>query len=324
MKSRRLLSMACAGLMLATVAACQTPPTNPPTTTTTPGGGGGGDYGGIEPSGTLPQDSPPTPSGCITNVGPSDRMEISGCNSAVANTYVVTVPPVCLEKKCGLIFDIHGMAMNADNQNDGFNMRALGKKENYIIVEPQSNQFTWDFGSGAQSPAVADFLDLAVKTWKVDTRRVHSTGYSMGGSMTWWLRCHKSNVLASVAPYSFNNNSGGQCPQVTIPTFYQMGGTSDALSGDTGGGTIAYMLSTYGLSNPTVVASVPDGYTWNRYKSATGFEFETIVHNYKDSLIQGHCMYGSPNPSSIFSCDGTQPIHAGELIMNFFKAHPKK
>jgi poly(3-hydroxybutyrate) depolymerase len=228
------------------------------------------------------------------------------------------------------------MTMSAASQDGGTNMREIGKREKYIVVQPTASggnpdgtgiQGTiWDFGSGTASPAVKAFIDTAINVWKVEKRRVHVMGFSMGGSMTWWLRCHTGDTLASVAPMSFSNTSGGRCPNVMTPTIYQMGGAGDSLSGDTsmtGGfsGTMHNMIDAYGLSNPQLVAQ-GNGYTWNRFTKGK-FVFETLVHNYKTTAIGGHCIFGAPKPGLLCSCKNSQPIKEGENAMQFFKKHPK-
>jgi len=332
MTSRRLIGALTVALLLAT-AACNRP-TNPPPTTAPGGGPPGGPVGNVPAAGTVPVDSRPAPSGCVTDVGPSDHLTIKGCGAGI--TYSVMVPPECLQFRCGLVFDIHGMTMSAASQNAGTNMRAIGKREHYIVVQPTASGgdpestgvlgTAWDFGSGQASPAVAAFIDTAARVWKVETRRIHVMGFSMGGSMTWWLRCKKADVLASVAPMSFSNANGGRGPNVRTPTLYSMGGAKDSLSGDTtmtGGfsGTMHNIIDTYGLSNPESVADGA-GYTWKRFTKGD-FVFETIVHSYTTAVIGGHCIFGSPQPGLLCSCDGTQPIKQGEVIMDFFKKHPK-
>src|SRR4051794_30321832 len=239
MTSRRLIGALTVALLLAT-AACNRP-TNPPPTTAPGGGPPGGPVGGVPAAGTVPVDSRPVPSGCVTDVGPSDHLTIKGCGAGI--TYSVMVPPECLQFRCGLVFDIHGMTMSAASQNAGTNMRAIGKREHYIVVQPTASGgdpestgvlgTAWDFGSGQASRGGAAFIDPAARVWKVETRRIHVMGFSMGGSMTWWLRCKKADVLASVAPMSFSNANGGRCPNVRTPTLYSMGGAKDSLSGDT-------------------------------------------------------------------------------------------
>jgi hypothetical protein len=304
------------------------------------GGGIGGavpqrnEWGGIEPAATIPQGVPPTGSGCFSNVSAGTRT-VTGCGAGVQ--YTVTVPPKCLQFKCGLIFDIHGMTMSAASQNGGTNMRALGTQEGYVVVQPTASggnpagtgiQGTiWDFGAGAASPAVAQAVRTAAQAWKVDDRRIHVTGFSMGGSMTWFLRCRLGNFLASVAPMSFSNTSGGRCPNIKTPTLYQMGGARDSLSGDTSmqnglSGTMRNMVQAYNLGAGREVAQ-GNGYTWRMF-DAGGMHFETLVHNYTTTIIGGHCIFGAPQPGLLCSCKGSQPIAEGRNAMDFFKAYPKR
>jgi len=294
------------------------------------------EWGGVDPAGTIPQTSAPTGQGCFNRVSPG-TFDVKNCATAAGITYTVTLPAKCIQFKCGLIFDIHGMTMSAASEDGGTNMRVLGPQQGYIVVQPTASggnpdgtgiQGTaWDFGSGSASRGVAEAVRTAAQAYKVDDRRIHVMGFSMGGSMTWWLRCNLGNFLGSVAPMSFSNTSGGRCPAIKTPTLYQMGGSQDTLSGDTsmsGGlsGTMQNMISAYNLGNGQVAAQ-GNGYTWHVY-DANGMHFEALVHNYTTPVILHHCIFGAPKPGLLCSCDGTQPIKEGLNALDFFKAYPKK
>ena len=63
--------------------------------------------------------APPSPEGCVQNVGPGTQ--VLGC--AGAASYTLTVPDYCTQYSCGLILDVHGLTMNANSQDAATRMR---------------------------------------------------------------------------------------------------------------------------------------------------------------------------------------------------------
>ena len=47
----------------------------------------------------------------------------------------------------------------------------------------------------------------------IDSKRIHSTGCSNGGAMSYMLACNAADVIASVAPVDFDCVVGGRCGQ---------------------------------------------------------------------------------------------------------------
>jgi dienelactone hydrolase len=306
-----------AALTVVVMTACTRPPTGGgpgPAPTTPP------DTSGVPAAGTLPIDRP-TPSGCITNVGPSNKMVISGCGQNI--TYNVSVPSQCLSKACGLIFDVHGLAMNGTNQDNNTGIAAIGRQEGYIVVNPNGPGSSW---SAANDPAISAFMDLAIRVWKVEARRVHFTGYSMGGAMTLRMRCLKRDVLASAAPMSIGGSSGDAAcaaPAPPMDTLYIQGTKDPLVRPESRQMVLDDFKRKYGLGEGQVIQQNPN-FTWTRWTNASGFVFENIMHDYSDSIIQGHCFIGSLAPQSLFGCDQTAPIRHGRVVVDFFKAHPKR
>lgn len=269
--------------------------------------------------GTQPVPSPPTPAGCITDVGPAERMVVTGCGGDI--TYAVSVPPVCLEKRCGLIVDVHGWTMDGDDQEASTGIAAIGRQEGYIVVQPSSHDSTW---GPLRYANVADFMELAIQVWRVEPRRVHVTGFSLGGVMTWWFRCNRADLVASVAPtgYSGQPCTNGARP---VPTLYIQGHDDYFVPEADIQATIDGMVATHGLDGGTVVAEAPGEWVHTRYGNGTTFVFETVLHHHtQEGNLGGHCIIGSLDPASIYGCDQPSTFVHGREIVDFFKANPKR
>ncbi|MBM4386926.1 MAG: hypothetical protein FJ088_04250 [Deltaproteobacteria bacterium] len=279
---------------------------------------------------------PPAPVGCVTDV--SAGLHNFPCDGI---SHYVSVPEQCLSAPCGLIVDVHGMTMDGQQEDNNTNMRALGMKHGYIVIQPSaalpSPMSKWD--PGPDDEKIHAFMLDAVAAWHVDPARIHFTGFSQGGSMTWRFICSHSDILASAAPggaCAFYGDEGcpfsaGKTPEEKIAILY-MHGTKDAL--------IPFycaemqreaIIGAWGLW-PTATLSSDNEHEWTRYEGAAGEIFEFVEHDYKASsfILQGHCYPGSADdgkaPGQLFSyaCTGSSAFKRGEIVMQFFLAHPKK
>jgi poly(3-hydroxybutyrate) depolymerase len=92
--------------------------------------------------------------------------------------------------------------MNARMQDANTNMRAIGEREGYVVVQPNGGgtppSVFWI--PAADYDKVWTFFELALKTFAIDPKRVHMTGFSQGGRMTWSFLCKHADVVASAAP----------------------------------------------------------------------------------------------------------------------------
>lgn len=267
-------------------------------------------------AGTLPISSPPAPQGCITDVGPAEHLVFEGCGAGI--TYNVSVPDRCLQYACGLIFDVHGWTMSGDIQEANTGIAAIGRLEGYIVVQPSAPDKSW---SSSDYPLVADFMSLAIRVWRVEQRRVHFTGFSQGGGMTFWMRCNRADILASVAPSALSGSacSNGARP---VPTLYIQGNNDIFVSEASKNQTIQSFVQAYGLDQGRVFFTSP-GHTWTHYTNATGFTFGTLVHNYTSYGVNGHCVMGSLDPEGGYGCDQPTSLSHGRAVVNFFKIHAK-
>jgi poly(3-hydroxybutyrate) depolymerase len=276
--------------------------------------------GCIPPAGTVPHTSPPAPAGCITDVGPTDKMVVTGCGAGI--TYNVSVPDRCLDFACGLIVDVHGWTMTGDIQELNTGIAAIGREEGYIVVQPTAPGAPPSWNS-SHYPLVAAFAQLAVDVWRVDARRVHVTGFSQGGAMTTWMRCNRSSLFASAAPTAM---AGSGCSNGNnMPTLYIQGNNDIFVSQTAIANTIASYRATYGYDLSFVIADEP-GYVKTGYGSSTATvpAFETFIHNYSSFGVNGHCIMGSVTPSDPYGCDEPTPVGHGRMVVDFFKANPRR
>lgn len=291
---------------------------------------------------------------CIDSTQASDDHRFT-CDGVEFKTLLT---PECIESACGLIFDVHGWLSNPDEQERRTALAALAaERGGYIVVQPgeQSTPSSWD--GPTHYPIIADFMQQAITAFDVDRDRVHFTGFSQGGLMTWQFICDYSDIIASAAPFAaievdcFRNGSG---PPRQVPMLFSSG-TGDIL--------IRYYNPAKSLSVPFTLLNVmydygmvsvdaPDydyaedgklkvgsdgkvdvttastafeildggeeaGFLWTRYTNNEGVVFEHLRHD------NGHVYPDNPD-SVILPEEPTVWFAIGEAIFQFFIDNPRR
>jgi hypothetical protein len=249
--------------------------------------------------------------------------------------YDVEIPDACTTAgACGLVVDVHGFTMDGNMEDANTNMRALGHTYGYVVVQPNANPkppaSSWS--PPGDDDKVFAFIQAAISALKVDTKKVHFTGFSQGGMMTFRMLCKHADTFASVAPAAGTGCTfkPGDTPSREIPVLY-MHGVNDALVSFTSAAVPQRdeVVAGWSMGTGTVIAS-DTHYTRTQYKSASGTVFEFIQHDYEASspILRGHCYPGSTDPGKEpgqlfpFGCIPPNAFTWGEEAMKFFVAHP--
>lgn len=272
-----------------------------------------------------------SPSGCVDSTASGDHRFL--CDGIV---YDVAVPPACTNGGCGVVLDVHGFTMSGRMEDNNTNMRALGAQYGYIVVQPNANpappQSSW-------TPAIDDdkvfkTLMLVATTFKADMKKIHMTGFSQGGMMTFRFLCKHADTFASMAPGAGTGCTfiGNDKPSQEVPVLY-MHGTKDVLVSFNGAAIPQRdeVVNGWQMGAGTKIAG--DGtFTRTQYTSQAGTVFEFIQHDYAATsfALVGHCYPGSNDPGNQpgqlfpFKCVGPNSFTWGDEAMKFFVAHPKK
>ena len=278
------------------------------------------------------------PNACVTDVTPGHHA--FSCGGMTFNT---EVPPECVTKSCGLVIDVHGGTMSANQEDNNTGMRELGRQFGYHVVQP--NALGGMYQEGVDDQRIFDFLLQMIEAFHVDEKRIHITGFSQGGFMTWRFICNHAGLLASAAPGAagvggaFEGNScaftGPQMPSEQIPILH-LQGTKDAMVlYDRGAAQRDAVIAGWGLGNGQLIAG--DGtFARTRYTNGTGVPYEFLQHDYSTDAaflgmaLGGHCYPGSldhvpvePGQLMGYGCKGQNSFHWGYEVMQFFIAHPK-
>lgn len=279
---------------------------------------------------------PPVLDECIDDGSAGDHVYACGDFS-----YDVTIPEACLAEPCGLIMDVHGFTMDGAMQEANTGLRQAGAERGYIVVQPNANpappSSSWN--PGVDDDAVVDFMLRVADAFHVDRDRLHFTGFSQGGYMTWRVVCEHADVLASVAPAAAcGDGTIEDCgfgpeaqPSEPVDVLF-LHGTQDVLVPfECAPVRRDAVVAAYGLGGEEVVVE-GDGYRWTRHEGGDGTVLEFIEHDHSAAntvVLGGHCFPGSDDPGDLpgqlmsYACVEQTDLHWGEAVLDFFDAHPR-
>jgi poly(3-hydroxybutyrate) depolymerase len=272
--------------------------------------------------GTLPIEAP-VDDDCFEAVAGSRTIECEGLSAELS------VPERCLENACGLIVDVHGFGMNGFTQNLHTRLDPLATDQGFIVLQPSAPRGDGGFSSwSAENDAqVVGMIERIRRSFHVMDERIHMTGYSQGGFMTWRFTCDRSELLASVAPIG---GSSGDCfdsktPAREVPILYAHGVTDGLVPFEGALATAHNVVRTWNMKGPEVIDGDED-YRWVRYRSPAGTPFEFVDFDWETPFVlgnnplRGHCFPGS---DQFVGCGPDTSFKWGEEIVRFFLAHPK-
>jgi hypothetical protein len=272
--------------------------------------------------------------------------------------FSITVPKPCERGGCGLIFDVPGFFVSADqvDQNTGLRERARNLENPFIVVNPQKpnpgqrpgsevNSFDLAFRGGS-ADEIFDFMKRAAQVFRVDSARIHIGGFSQGGFVTFNFLCdpQKAAFIASAAPHAatqprtdpcFGTASGMTNPRV--PILFLTGRMDLLVPPPAQFATADAIVAGLRMQDRGLVAMGRGGFEQRRFTGPNGALLETIrwdniqpvpiadpnQPNVSGVPIGGHCYVG-PVVGNQFSCDGLFGFEHGQKVLDFYIANPKR
>jgi poly(3-hydroxybutyrate) depolymerase len=259
--------------------------------------------------------------GCITSTSPGDHSFT--CENMPVYAHI---PAVCPQSGCGLILEIHGDGGTGPLQDAHLKLADLGEKEGYILLAPTGGGFP------PADDALFRMVQLFTDVLKVNSKRIHATGFSRGGFAVWRLACDHAEVFASIAPAAAGIGlpgetscfSSGVQPKRRFPVLMMIGLADRNVPVPTQTAMRDLVVSSWALSGPTKVSGDAD-FTHSRWVGRDGGLFELFEHRYEMSRGGGHCVPGSTAVNATrypYGCQGPNAFNWGEEVMRFFKANP--
>lgn len=264
-------------------------------------------------------------------------------HNGITRTFKLYVPNSYAEQgeSVPLLFNLHGLGSNADQQHFYSLFGAIADRENFIICLPNgtlnaTNQQFWNAGFGNTVDDIGfvnALIDTLLDEYDIDTTQIFSTGMSNGGFMSLTLACELERIakVASVTGTMTTLQANNCSPDRAVPVML-IHGTSDLTVPYNGaGGVLGGTLSVDSVINlwkainetddeaiyfPIPDISTTDGSTAERFDYRNGIDNSSVVL-YKVTN-GGHTWPGAtflipPNGNT------NQDFSASEEIWRFFK-----
>jgi polyhydroxybutyrate depolymerase len=132
----------------------------------------------------------------------------------VARNALVHVPTAAKQSATPLVFAFHGHGGNMHQASRSFSYHTIWPEAIVVymqglntpgkLTDPEGKRPGWQPGRGDQDDRDLKFFDAVLSSlksdYKVDEKRIYSTGHSNGGAFTYLLWATRGDLFAAVAP----------------------------------------------------------------------------------------------------------------------------
>lgn len=161
--------------------------------------------------------------------------------AGVARTALVYAPAKATQTLTPVVFVFHGHGGTAKHAARTFAIQTLWPEAVAIymqglntpgrLTDPEGLRTGWQHAVGDQQDRDLKFFDAVLKSLKsdfrIDERRIYSTGHSNGGAFTYLLWAQRADVFAAVAPSAATAGQGWR--DLTPKPALQVAGENDTL-----------------------------------------------------------------------------------------------
>lgn len=236
-----------------------------------------------------------------------------------------------------LVINMHGYTSNASQQMLYADFNSDADTAGYIVVYPNGINNAWNSGFNFPYESGVDdvgFLNALIDTiandYNIDECRIHATGMSNGGYMSYRLACELYDRIASIASVTGSMSVGmtTHCDITRPVAVMQIHGTADPTvpyNGGTGSTSVEENLQYWKNKNScqgdSVVTNLPDivsdGTTVTKiYQGNCAESTEVIIFRVNNG---GHTW-----PDAVIDIGTTtKDINANSEIIQFFNKHPR-
>lgn len=246
--------------------------------------------------------------------------------------FTLDVPSSCVNGGCGVIMDVHGYTLSANQEELNTGLRAKGTAAGYIVIQPtaKGTPASW---TAADDKYVYAFLNETIVMFDINLGKSHMTGFSQGSDMTWRFLAEYP-IFASMGSISYGPQEVRTAFKKQLPYLYIHGLRDKIENFKTANNSVATKIIKGWKMGDATVVNQDANHLHLRYANAQGIMFERVQHNYVARYFgQGHCFPGSsdtinhpmiPGQLYHYACPEDSSKSAfvvGDLLLNFFKAH---
>lgn len=141
---------------------------------------------------------------------------------------MIVYAPKDLPENAPLFISCHGAGQGADYQQGQSKFEALADQKKFVIVYPNGIGKYWDISGESDIKFMDAIINLMVKRYKIDRKRVYISGFSMGGMFTYHCANKMANRVAAFCPVS-GYPMGGPNPAASraVPILHTHGTADD-------------------------------------------------------------------------------------------------
>jgi poly(hydroxyalkanoate) depolymerase family esterase len=148
--------------------------------------------------------------------------------------YVVHVPSGITGNPL-LILALHALGQTNTGFRSSSGWNAIADREKFVVVYPVGitpvsmngqNLIGWDITADSDVNFLCALIDTMAARYNIDRKRVYSTGFSMGGMMSYVLACRVSDRITAIGPdagYPVGQNASSCMPTRPIPVCHVHG-----------------------------------------------------------------------------------------------------
>lgn len=186
--------------------------------------------------------------------------------------YILHLPKNYGSENLPMVLAFHGGGGSAKQMKRFSKFNNMADKENFIVVYPNSVDKNWSDGRiGEKLPMERDdlkfistLIDTLTAKYKIDPKRVFSTGISNGGFFSFWLAYKLSDKILAIAPVTANvpENLANDYKPLYPVSILLINGTDDPLV-KYDGGSVGYGEDGFGRGKSVSTDKTIDIWTNN-------------------------------------------------------------
>jgi len=151
---------------------------------------------------------------------------------SVSGREVYVYAPSNLADNSPLLMSFHGMDQDPSYQQSNTHWESVADTAGFVVAYPKgaTGYSTWDISGDQDTKWITQIIDQLAKDYKINTKRVYMSGFSMGGMLSYHAMGKIADKIAAFAPCSGYLMMGAGTAQRPVPIFHTHG-TSDNVVG---------------------------------------------------------------------------------------------
>ncbi len=243
--------------------------------------------------------------------------------------FVVSSPGACPSRGYGLVLDLHGYGMTAEDEEAHTRLAGLGGARGYVVVQPSAPGWpaSWErperLDLHPHDATVWAFVETTARRLSIPPSRVHVVGFSQGALVAFRLLAAHGGEIASVVAVA-GADALDRLPARPLPVLYVHGRLDRVVPYAVLGAVEAATTAAWSLG-PAEPAPPAASSSLVVRRTMAGVAVELLSHDLLVDLagpLGGHCWPGPAGPLP-FRCSGDAQPDVSVLALDRFDAQAR-